>query len=180
MKTIPSFTKYIISEDGKKILGIGRIKKILSQTLNKDGYYQLSLYNETERKCVRTHRLVAETYISNPNNYPVVNHIDGDKTNNHYSNLEWCTIEHNNQHAFDTGLMDNARLLSSERGKLKSKDTFQFMGRQNRKLSDDDIVLIRHLANTKQKTYKELALLYNYDRSSIGKIVRRERYSEIE
>ena len=180
MKTIPSFTKYIISEDGKTILGIGRIKKTLSQLINKDGYYQLSLYNETERKCVRTHRLVAETYVPNPNNYQVVNHIDGNKLNNHYSNLEWCTTEHNIQHAYRTGLMDNAKLLSSKRGKLKSKDVFQYMGKQNRKLSDLDVINIRHLADTKQKTYKELALLYNYDRSSIGKIVRRERYSEIE
>ena len=76
--------------------------------------------------------------------------------------------------------MENAKLLSSERGKLKSKDVFQNMGKQNRKLSNLDVINIRHLADTKQKTYKELALLYNYDRSSIGKIVRRERYSEIE
>ena len=180
MKIIPSFKKYKISEDGKTIIGLGRIKKVLSQTLNKDGYYQLSLYNETDRKCVRTHRLVAETYIPNPDNLPVVNHIDGCKTNNHYTNLEWCTVEYNNQHAFNTGLMDKAKMLSSERGKSKPKEDFSSMGKANRKLSDEDIRLIRNLAQTKQKTYKELALKYNYDSSSIGKIVRRERYSEIE
>lgn len=180
MKTIPSFTKYEISEDGTTIIGVGRIRKILSQTINKDGYYQLSLYNDNTRKCVRTHRLVAETYIPNPKCLPVVNHIDGNKTNNHYSNLEWCTVGHNNQHAFDTGLMDNAKILSSERGRLKPIDYFSSMGKGNRKLSNEDIKTIRHLANTKQKSYKELALIYNYDRSSIGKIVRLERYSEIE
>ena len=180
MKTIPSFPKYIISEDGTTIIGTGRIKKIISQNINKSGYLQLSLYTDTERKCVRTHRLVAEAYIPNPDNLPVVNHIDGNKLNNHYTNLEWCTVEYNNQHAYKTGLMENAKAMSSIRGKSKSKDTFSKMGKQNRKLSDADVKTIRHLADTRQKTYKELASIYGYDTSSIGKIVRRQRYSDVE
>lgn len=180
MKTIPSFPKYIISEDGLTIKGLGRIKKTLSQNINKDGYFQVGLYLDNKKYCRRVHRLVAETYIPNPSNYPVVNHIDGNKLNNHYTNLEWCTVEHNNQHAHDIGLMEYAKAMSSIRGKSKSKDTFSKMGKQNRKLSDNDIRTIRHLADTKQKTYKELASIYGYDTSSIGKIVRRQRYSDVE
>lgn len=50
------------------------------------------------------HRLIAETFLPNPEGFPVVNHIDGNKRNNSVSNLEWCSYSRNNQHAVDTGL----------------------------------------------------------------------------
>lgn len=50
------------------------------------------------------HRLVALFYIPNPDNLPCINHIDGNKKNNHVDNLEWCTYSHNGKHATRTGL----------------------------------------------------------------------------
>jgi hypothetical protein len=55
----------------------------------------------------KIHRLVAQAFVANPNGYNVVNHLDGDKTNNAASNLEWTTSHGNNQHAWDTGLNRN-------------------------------------------------------------------------
>ena len=57
-----------------------------------------------KHKLVTIHRLVAIHFISNPDNKPQVNHIDGDKTNNNIINLEWVTAQENNIHARKTGL----------------------------------------------------------------------------
>ena len=180
MKAIPSFPNYTITKDGLTIIGIGRIKKKITLQYDKDGYLACGLYKNKKRYYLRVHRLVAETYIPSIDNKPHINHINGIKCDNRIENLEWCTITENINHGHSIGLYDNAKIQSSIRGKAKPKEHFSSMGKGNRKLSDDDIRSIRHLATTKQKSYKELASIYNYDRSSIGKIVRRQRYSEIE
>ena len=48
-----------------------------------------------KKKPLLVHRMVALAFIPNPNGYPVINHIDANPTNNHFSNLEWCTVAHN-------------------------------------------------------------------------------------
>ena len=53
------------------------------------------------------HRLVAMAYIPNPKNLPFINHIDGNKLNNHIDNLEWCTRSENARHSFINRLQDN-------------------------------------------------------------------------
>ena len=55
----------------------------------------------------RVHILIAEVYIPNPNNYPIVMHLDNDKTNNVIENLKWGTISENTQQAFDDKLAKN-------------------------------------------------------------------------
>lgn len=72
------------------------IGKHLKQRLDKDGYKIISAKKTT----VRVHRLVAEAFIPNPNNLPVVNHKDNVKGNNDASNLEWATISYNTSHAY--------------------------------------------------------------------------------
>lgn len=93
---------YKITEDGKVYSNI--YKKFLSCKYDKDGYLDLMLVCEDgKRRHFRVHRLVAEIFIGNPNNFPIVLHLDNNKQNNHYANLKWGTIQENTQQAYDDG-----------------------------------------------------------------------------
>lgn len=84
---------YAITEDGR-VWGYKR-KHFLSLIPDKDGYLKVGLSKDNKKKSYFIHRLVAETYISNPNNLPQVNHIDEIKQNNNVNNLEWCDYSYN-------------------------------------------------------------------------------------
>jgi hypothetical protein len=93
-----------------QISDLGRAKslytnKILKPSFDKFGYARFSASKEKKQKTLRIHRLVGELFIPNPNNLPQLNHIDGNKTNNHLDNLEWCTDSENKIHAYKEGLM---------------------------------------------------------------------------
>lgn len=62
----------------------------------KHNYYQIGLRKNGIRKWHQVHRLLAKAFIPNPNNYPVVNHINEDKLDNRIENLEWCSVSYNN------------------------------------------------------------------------------------
>lgn len=69
-----------------------------------NGYLRFSMFKNKKKVTLSIHRIVAETFIPNPNNYPCVNHKDGNKQNNCIENLEWCTYKYNTEHAWKTGL----------------------------------------------------------------------------
>ena len=69
---------------------------LLSPKKAKTGYLEVTLVKNGEFHYCRVHRLIASTFLANPNHLPYVNHIDEDKTNNCISNLEWCTCKQNN------------------------------------------------------------------------------------
>lgn len=77
---------------------------ILKEKTNRFGYKFVSLSNKFGRKSKAIHRLVAENFIENKNNYKEVNHIDGNKNNNKVDNLEWCTRQYNVLHSYRLGL----------------------------------------------------------------------------
>lgn len=95
---------------GKQILK-GRI---LKQILRK-GYFEVNLsYNNNSIACSIA-RLVCTAFNENPDNLPVINHIDSNKLNNNSDNLEWCTISHNTKHAWDNNAFKGSRLYKHNR-----------------------------------------------------------------
>ena len=83
-----------------------QFKKPFIKKFNKNhqGYLSVSLYKDNENKLVKVHRVVAEAFISNPENKPQVNHKDGNKANNCVENLEWVTASENIKHSYANGL----------------------------------------------------------------------------
>jgi len=70
----------------------------LKSTPDKDGYLKINLSKNRTRKYHFVHRLVALVFIPNPNSFPIINHKDGNKTNNFANNLEWCTYKYNSNY----------------------------------------------------------------------------------
>lgn len=93
--------------------------RLLKQKHTYDGYRTITLHVDTIRKETMVHRLIAQAFIPNFENKAYVNHIDGNKQNNHIDNLEWVTASENCIHAIKTGL---APSLAGE-GNIKSSIT---------------------------------------------------------
>lgn len=87
-------------------------ENILSLESANTGYLRVSLNRNGDSEKKLVHVLVAEHFIGNPNNYPIVNHKDGNKLNAVVTNLEWCDMEYNFHHAIENGL----------KGGLKAQD----------------------------------------------------------
>lgn len=87
--------EYEVSNDGKVRSLKYNKKRILSQSKNPEGYCFVKLYINGSKKMVAVHRLVAYAFIPNPNNYKYINHKDENKSNNNFTNLEWCSSSYN-------------------------------------------------------------------------------------
>jgi hypothetical protein len=101
-----------ITPDNRKIK-----ERILKPRLDKYGYQYVNLSKNNKRKTLKIHRLVTLQFINNFKNFPEVNHKDGNKLNNYYENLEWCTAKINQRHAWKIGLKENVRSSTSKIGK---------------------------------------------------------------
>lgn len=148
------------------VSSLGNIKRtdtniLMTKVLNHNGYHIIKL-NIPNVKIYRVSRLVALTFIPNPNKLPQVNHKDGNKLNNSVDNLEWCTREYNINHAHETGL------VIRKKGELATSV----------KLSTLDVINIFKSKLTHPK--KDIAKLYNVSLPTINLIQNcKSRFEEI-
>jgi hypothetical protein len=133
----------------------------LSPITTSHGYKRLLLADiGFGRKNKSVHRLVAKAFIPNPDEYDIINHIDGDKENNHYSNLEWCTHLHNITHAINTGVrFHSPRQVLTEEDFNETDLNYSEIGRMYN-CSGNSIKLVviyisyKHIEPEKKNTYK--------------------------
>lgn len=126
-------------EDKYEVSNLGRVKNKITNHIFKNtnqygDYFSIILYDGGKRKTTRIHRLVAGTFIPNPNNYEEVNHIDGNKQNNRVDNLEWCTRSHNQIHALNMGLNTMDYLNKYNKNKAHKKYGFIYQFDKNNNL----------------------------------------------
>lgn len=108
--------KYEVSDTGE-VRSVDRIRlanlrhvtetkikgKMLKQNIKRNGYKTVDLCSDSKPKTTLVHRIVAETFIPNPNGYRFVNHKDSNRENNAVANLEWITSSENRMHGINSG-----------------------------------------------------------------------------
>ena len=100
VKQIKQHKDYYVTSDGNFYSFKKGVWKKLALNVGTKGYLQVSISLGQRSITKKLHRLVAETWLSNPRNYKEVNHKDGDKTNCSKDNLEWCTASQNIKHSY--------------------------------------------------------------------------------
>jgi hypothetical protein len=152
---IPGFYPYKASADGR----ISNLNgKILSP--KDDRYLRVCLSINKKETTQLVHRLIALSFIPNPNNLPAINHKNGIKHDNRVENLEWITHSDNHKHAYATG-------LKSAKGEKNGQA----------KLTDEEVLEIKNLLNTTNLTTIEIGKMFNISRQTISLIRTNKRHA---
>lgn len=112
--------RILVSDQGR-VKSLLRDGRILKPTLDENGYLRLKITLDRKPISYKVHRMVASAFIPNPNNLPQVNHINGNKTDNSVSNLEWVTNKENAAHAIRAGLWDTVIQGSKRENERRKK-----------------------------------------------------------
>ncbi len=126
---IKHFDGYYINKLGqvKSIRSFkGTKEKILKGSKNQQGYKTINMMKKGKVYTKTLHRLLMETFVENPNNYPCINHIDGNILNNSLENLEWCSYGHNQKEAYRLNLKNPAWTNKNDKEHPCSKKVNQY------------------------------------------------------
>src|SRR5699024_5033033 len=150
-KVIENFPNYLISNIGN----IKIVKTLENRILftKDDGYVSCPLTSNGKNYYKYVHRLVAEAFVSNPNNKGQVNHKNGIKNDNSVENLEWVTPYENIRHAIETGLFKHKK----KEEEIKNRKFVQGEKVHNSKATVEQVIEIRALYETGEYKQSELA-----------------------
>jgi len=156
VKQIPDYPDYFITEGGA--VWSDKSNRWLRFNIGKmgKGYKRTALGNDKWL----VHRLVALTWVKNPENKKHVNHKDGNTLNNHYTNIEWCTPKENIEHSWAIGTTKRNAFHNSNENNPKAK------------LTNCQVLAIRK----SELTTRQLGEIFGVDYGLIGRIKRFERY----
>lgn len=160
----PKNPNYLVSRAGNiKSVTTG---KILKPMRYKNYRLKVHLYSESGRKSEYVHRMVAETYIPNPDNLPEVNHEDGNRYNNRDTNLTWTSEEQNKIHAKKNKLHNNpaGRKAKNCRGMVKAIDKagkvrYTMYGKRQIESNGFDYNAVLRVISGKQYTHRGLRFI---------------------
>lgn len=154
---------YFITEDGD-VISVKRGKKILlKKRVNSRGYYYVNLCKNDKYKSICIHRLVGIYFVENNNGFNVLNHIDGNKLNNRYDNLEWCDQVHNMKEASRMGLLKIKRGAESN----------LYSGKLNIDISN----MIRSIRSNEKLSYDKIAKMFDVSKATIINICKNRIYT---
>jgi hypothetical protein len=148
-----------------------------------NGYFRVTLYKNKQAKRISIHRLVALTFIPNdvPINKAVINHIDGNKINNHVSNLEWCTLSENAKAYCELQEQKYGRGKTRRKSEIIYQPIQVNNSKSFRKLTLDQVrdIIYRYI-NNKKETQLMLAKEYGVSRGTIRNIIKGITYLEVD
>lgn len=131
---VMAYAKERIKNRNGKIVVSKYKEKLLNKEITIHGYERVSLVRNNKSNHMAVHRMVAEAFIDNLYNKPCINHKDGNKRNNEYSNLEWVTHKENTRHSLENGLQvvtDEMRKKMSICNSGKNNPTFKYVTAYN-------------------------------------------------
>lgn len=155
---VKSLSRKIKSSRGFRVMR----ERILKPATDRKGYLAVSLTKNGKSKTIKVHSIVTLCFLGERKNNHQVNHKDGNKQNNHLSNLEYCTRAENIQHAFDNGLITRKKGEEHFRSKLKNEDILKI-----RKMSKSGF------------SQRQISKLFSVNHNTIGSVLRGETWVHV-
>lgn len=152
-------TQYAVSTHGRLMNLL--TQKLLAGSISRQGYVKFGMWHLAKCTTVAVHRLVAETFLPNPENKPHVNHIDGVKHNNAVLNLEWTTVSENVKHAYATGL------------------ALQGAESPHSKICEADVIEMRRIFANKEMSVAEVARQFGISAAAVSHIKNGETWKSV-